>query len=146
MNIDLNQLKEKIVPRKKEQDLKIGVVTCPQCQHEFVKYTDERDLGVKQDGIPYKMLIQIGLSFVVGYALYKINIYLLPEGAFSNPIAVLYSVAIIIPSVVLFFSLFAVLYMGLFYIWFYMAITVSALGVLVLLGALFINFAEAFLS
>ncbi len=146
MKIDLNELKEKIVPRKKEQDLKIGVVTCPQCQHEFVKYTDERDLGIQQGGIPYQMLIQIGLSFVVGYVLYKINSYLLPEAAFSNPISVLYSVAILIPSVVLFFSMFAVLYMGLFYIWFYMAVTVSALGVLVLLGALFIRFAEAFLS
>ena len=92
------------------------------------------------------MLAQIILSFLVGYVLYKVNVYLLPDEAFSNPISILYTTAIIIPSVVLFFSMFAVLYMGLIYIWFYMAVTISALGVLVLLGALFINFAEAYLS
>lgn len=135
-----------IVPTSVEQDLKIGVVTCPKCKHEFVKYTDERDLGVKQGGIPYQLVLQIFLSFLVGYVLYKCNVYLLPDDAFSNPISVLYSVAIIIPSVVLFISMFAVLYMGLIYIWFYMAVTISALGLLVMLGALFINFAEVFLS
>jgi hypothetical protein len=134
-----------IVPTSVEQDLKIGVVTCPQCKHEFIKYTDERDLGVEQGGIPYQLLLQIFLSFLVGYALYKCNVYLLPDDAFSNPISVLYSVAIIIPSIVLFISMFAVLYMGLIYIWFYMAVTVSGLGLLVLLGSLFIDFSEAFL-
>jgi hypothetical protein len=135
-----------VVPVSVAQDLKIGVVTCPQCQHEFIKYTDERDLGVKDGGIPYQLLLQIVLSFLVGYVLYQCNAYLLPDDAFSNPISVMYSVAIIIPSLVLFASLFAVLYMGLVYIWFYMAMTVSALGVLVLLGALFVHFAEVFLS
>jgi hypothetical protein len=137
---------EGVVPTSAEQDLKIGVVTCPECKHQFVKYTDERDLGVKQGGIPYQLLLQIFLSFLVGYVLYKCNVYLLPDDAFSNPISVLYTVAIIVPSIVLFISMFAVLYMGLIYIWFYMAVTVSGLGLLVLLGALFINFAEVFLS
>ena len=135
-----------IVPTSLEKDLKIGVVTCPRCQHEFVKYTDERDLGVKQGGIPYQLLLQVFLSFLVGYVLYECNAYLLPDDAFSNPLSVLYTVAIIIPSLVLFVSMFAVLYMGLVYIWFYMAVTVSVLGLLVMLGALFINFAEVFLS
>ena len=137
---------DSVVPTVREADLKIGVVTCPQCEHEFVKYTDERDLGVKQGGIPYQLVLQVVLSFVVGYVLYKINMYLLPDDAFSNPISVLYSVAILTPSVVLFFSMLAVLYMGLIYIWFYMAVTISALGVLVLMASLFINFAEAYLS
>jgi hypothetical protein len=145
MSINLRRLGERIVPTQSVQDLKIGVVTCPQCQHEFVKYTDERDLGIKQGGIPYSLFFKIVLSFLVGYVLYKINMYLLPEDAFDNPLSVLYTTALIIPSVVLFFALLAVLYMGLIYIWFYMVVTVSGLGVLVLLASLFINFAEAYL-
>lgn len=134
-----------IVPTSSEQDLKIGVVTCPQCKHEFVKYTDERDLGLDKGDIPYRLIIQIVLSFIVGYVLYEINMYLLPESAFDNPISVLYTVAIIIPSIVLFLSMLAVLYMGIIYIWFYMALTVSGLGIIVLLLALFVEFAKRWL-
>lgn len=146
MKINIGDIKKKIVPTKREKDLKIGVVTCPQCAHEFVKYTDERDLGMKNNSIPFELLVKVVLSFLVGYVLYKCNVYLLPDGAFSHPLSILYSVAIITPSIVLFFSMFAVLYMGLTYIWFYMAITISGLGLVILLGALFVNFAEVFLS
>jgi hypothetical protein len=132
-----------IVPTSSEQDLKIGVVTCPSCSHEFVKYTDERELGVKGgDGIPYRLLVQIVGSFLIGYVLYQCNMYLLPDDSFSNPLSVIYSVLLIIPSMVLFLALFAVLYMGLIYIWFYMALTVSGVGLVVLLGALFVEFAR----
>jgi len=138
---------ENIVPTSTEKNLKIGVVTCPSCSHEFVKYTDERDLSIKENnGIPYRLLVQIVGSFMIGYVLYGCNMYLLPDDAFSNPLSMMYSVFLILPSVVLFLALFAVLYMGLIYIWFYMALTVSGVGLIVLLGALFVKFAEGFVS
>ncbi len=46
------------LPTLRVPDQKIGVVSCPNCQFEFVKYTDERDLGVKQGGIPYQLVGQ----------------------------------------------------------------------------------------
>lgn len=141
----INNIKSKIIPTKKEQSLKIGVVTCPQCRHEFVKYTDERDLVENLKGIPYELIMKVFLSILVGYVLYKCNVYLLPEDSFTAPSTFIYSVFIILPSIVLFFSMFSVLYMGLYYIWFWMSITVSALGGVVFLGAIFIKLMEAFL-
>ena len=142
----IKEITKQIIPRKKEHSLTIGVVICPQCNHEFVKYTDERDLVEKNKEIPFELILKILLSFLVGYVLYKSNMYLLPEDSFDQPTALIYSILIIIPSLILFFSMFAVLYMGLYYIWFWMSISVSALGGIILLGSIFIKIVEAFLS
>jgi len=130
-----------IVPTKEKISTSIGVVHCPECNHEFIKLVDEADLHIKRmGGIPLQIILQLVANILVGVVLWQANNYLLPDKGFSDPVSLIYSLALILPSVVLFLALFAVQYMGLVRVWFFMALGVIATGLMMWGGVAYLDF------
>ena len=82
-------------------------------------------------GSPIK--IQLLGNVLAGIALIISNGYLLPKGAFNDGVAA-YSYMLITPSIILFLTLFSVLYMGLIRIWLFLVVGVALLSGLIIFG------------
>ena len=136
-----------IIPTKEKVSTSIGVVHCPECHHEFIKRVDELGVTTKnKKDVPYQLLIQLVANVLVGVVLWKTNSYLLPEKGFSDPVSLIYSLSLILPSVVLFLALFAVQYMGLIRVWFFMALGVIATGLIMWGGVAYLDFVREYLQ
>lgn len=135
------------IPTKEKVSTTIGVVNCPECHHEFIKLVDELDATAENNkDVPYQLLIQLVVNVLVGVVLWKTNSYLLPVKGFSDPISLIYSLSLILPSAVLFLALFAVQYMGLIRVWFFMALGVIATGSLMWGGVAYVDFIREYLQ
>ena len=99
---------------------------------------------VKADRVPASLVVQLLVNVLVGVVLFKANNYLLPDRAFSDPISLLYSFSLILPSVALFFALFAVQYMGLVRVWLFMALPLIAVGAAMWGAVEWVDFARRF--
>ena len=136
-----------IVPTKEKISTAIGVVRCPECHHEFIKLVDESDLTLKnRGGVPFKIMSQLVANILVGVVLFKANSYLLPDKGFSDPVSLIYSLSLILPSAVLFLALFAVQYMGLIRVWFFMALGVIGTGSIMWGGVAYVDFIREYLQ
>ena len=135
-----------VIPTKEKVSTAIGVVRCPECHHEFIKLVDESDFMMQSlKGVPFKIIVQLVANILVGVVLWKANSYLLPEKGFSDPVSLIYSLSLILPSAVLFLALFAVQYMGLIRVWFFMAVGVIGMGAIMWGGVAYVDFIREYL-
>ena len=142
-----NTLNSGSIPTKEKVSTAIGAVQCPECQHQFIRLVDESDFKMKNaGGVPVKVVLQLVANVLVGVVLWNANSYLLPEKGLSDPVSLVYSLSLILPSVVLFLALFAVQYMGLIRVWFFMALGVIATGSLMWGGVFYVDFIREFIQ
>ena len=135
-----------VIPTKEKVSTAVGVVRCPECHHEFIKLVDESDFMMQSlKGVPFKIIVQLVANILVGVVLWKANSYLLPEKGFSDPVSLIYSLSLILPSAVLFLALFAVQYMGLIRVWFFMAVGVIGMGAIMWGGVAYVDFIREYL-